>query len=86
MHIFIVGIINSIKIYNSDKWNRKATAIVALDATHYGSSLKKYIQYSTKDTLREMNKLYIGFKENELSDLKSGSFIATGNWGNILYL
>jgi len=66
---------------NYDKWNRKATAIVALDATHYGSSLKKYIQYSTKDTLREMNKLYIGFKENELSDLKSGSFIATGNWG-----
>ncbi|ORX46422.1 hypothetical protein BCR36DRAFT_331854 [Piromyces finnis] len=64
-----------------DKWNRKSTEIVALDATHYGSSYKKYIQFSTKDTIREMNKLYIGFKENEFSSLSKGSYIATGNWG-----
>jgi len=30
-----------------------------------------------------MNKLYTGFKENEYSILKKGSYIATGNWGNV---
>jgi len=64
-----------------DKWNRKSTEIVALDATHYPPSLRKYIQYSTKDTIREMNKLYAGYKLNELSNLKKDSYIATGNWG-----
>ncbi|ORX83136.1 hypothetical protein BCR32DRAFT_267172 [Anaeromyces robustus] len=64
-----------------DKWNRKSTEIVALDATHYSPSLKKYIQFSTKETIREMNKLYVGFKNNELSNLSEGSYIATGNWG-----
>jgi len=64
-----------------DKWNRKSTEIVALDATHYPPSLRKYIQYSTKDTIREMNKLYAGFKTNELSNLQKNSYIATGNWG-----
>jgi poly(ADP-ribose) glycohydrolase len=64
-----------------DKWNRRLTEIVALDATHYNPSLKKYIQFSGKETLREMNKLYTGFKENEYSILKKGSYIATGNWG-----
>jgi len=64
-----------------DKWNRRSTEIVAIDATHYSPSLKKYIQFSAKETLREMNKLYAGFKENEYSVLKKGSYIATGNWG-----
>ncbi|KAG4089489.1 hypothetical protein H8356DRAFT_1280291 [Neocallimastix lanati (nom. inval.)] len=64
-----------------DKWNRKSTEIVALDAGYYSSSYKKYIQFSEKETKREMNKLYAGFKENEFSILKKGSYIATGNWG-----
>jgi len=75
-----------ILLINSDKWNRKSTEIVALDATHYAPSLKKYIQYSTKDTIREMNKLYAGFKLNELSNLKRNSYIATGNWGKYIYI
>jgi len=64
-----------------DKWNRKSTEIVALDATHYSPSLKKYIQFSTKETIKEMNKLYVGFKNNEYSNFSEGSYIATGNWG-----
>jgi len=66
---------------NYDKWNRKSTEIVALDATRYAPKVRRYIQFSTKDTLREMSKLYVGFKENEMSELKKGSYIATGNWG-----
>jgi len=77
--IFIIIIIKS------DKWNRKSTEIVAIDANFYSPG-EKYEQFSKKELEREINKLYAGFKDNEYSSYQKGSFIATGNWGNLFII
>ncbi|ORX46423.1 hypothetical protein BCR36DRAFT_331857, partial [Piromyces finnis] len=64
-----------------DQFNRKLTEIVAIDAKFYNQGAELYQQYSKKDIDREINKLYSGFKDNELSNYQKNSFIATGNWG-----
>eukprot|EP00833_Pecoramyces_ruminatium_P009789 jgi/Orpsp1_1/1183821/evm.model.c7180000086833.1 len=63
---------------------RRATEIVAIDP-HYYSASEYYDQFSKKEVLRELNKLYSGFKNNNLSSLEKGSFIATTHWGTINY-
>ncbi|KAG4101767.1 hypothetical protein H8356DRAFT_1654229 [Neocallimastix lanati (nom. inval.)] len=67
-----------------DESKKRATEVAAIDP-HYYSASTYYDQYSKNEVLRELNKLYSGFKENNISSLKKGSYVATTHWGTINY-
>ncbi|XP_036974287.1 poly(ADP-ribose) glycohydrolase isoform X2 [Acanthopagrus latus] len=58
----------------SDKWGRKQRQILAIDALHFKHSWQ---QYSMRMVIRELNKVYCGFK----ADGSDEPDIATGKWG-----
>ncbi|XP_053357969.1 poly(ADP-ribose) glycohydrolase isoform X1 [Clarias gariepinus] len=60
-----------------DKWQRKYTEIVALDALKYRHYME---QFHPDKITRELNKAYCGFVRRAVSP-ENLSAIATGNWG-----
>ncbi|GAB6028370.1 hypothetical protein CHUAL_002538 [Chamberlinius hualienensis] len=62
-----------------DEWGRRYTALVALDATRFGSKKAKMEQHKLSCILREVNKAYCGFCCNTPKNHLEA--VATGNWG-----
>ncbi|PIK41639.1 putative poly(ADP-ribose) glycohydrolase [Apostichopus japonicus] len=60
-----------------DKWRRRETEIVALDALHFRQAEQ---QYQPEKMKRELNKAFCGFNENDKPEAHVPA-VATGNWG-----
>ncbi|XP_051539820.1 poly(ADP-ribose) glycohydrolase-like [Myxocyprinus asiaticus] len=61
-----------------DQWKRRYRQIVAIDALHFRNPKE---QYTKQNIQRELNKAYVGFKEDPKIDPENLPAIATGNWG-----
>ncbi|KAL4476176.1 hypothetical protein ABPG74_009909 [Tetrahymena malaccensis] len=71
-----------------DSQNRKLTAVLAIDAIHYGQSYDQNIQYRMNSIIRELLKAYIGFHggqeliQSEQALQNGQKFqVSTGRWG-----
>ncbi|XP_016323856.1 poly(ADP-ribose) glycohydrolase isoform X3 [Sinocyclocheilus anshuiensis] len=60
-----------------DKWKRRCTEIVAIDALHYRNFLE---QFHAEHMSRELNKAFCGFVRPGVQ-MENLSAVATGNWG-----
>lgn len=63
-----------------DLSGRRRTTIIAVDALYYS---KQSVQFCPSKMLRELNKAYVGFREETAVGNKDARLaaIATGNWG-----
>ncbi|CAK8672410.1 poly(ADP-ribose) glycohydrolase-like isoform X2 [Clavelina lepadiformis] len=67
---------NFLDTTESDKWGRRRTKILAIDAIHFR---RKSDQFTPSNLKRELNKAFSGFMCNYDDDEPTA--IATGNWG-----
>ena len=63
-----------------DRWNRRLTQIIAIDAQDFGSEKGLEQQYDRNGIDRELSKAFSGFMITD-TDLVNRPAIATGKWG-----